>query len=147
MYIDDRARDAALNDGWFTHAHIGSGDMWEALYESPWQTEIWQSEFPEYKEMTDDVSRSDTAGYIPNPANTITNNLIIDKRDVLGYLDASVRVFSEIEDNGVYAPSKADTIFVDAENGDYSIRNIDKIRKKMPGFEEIPLDKMGRTIR
>lgn len=146
IYIDDRARDAALNNGWFTHAHIG-GDMWKDLYESPWQSEIWQNAFPEYKEMTDDILESDSAEYIPNPANTITNNLIVDKCDLFGYLDDSVRTFSTIEDNEVYYPYKAKKIFADAENGDYSIKNIEKIRKKMPDFEEIPLDKIGRTIR
>lgn len=146
LYIDERARDAALNEGWFTHAHIGSGDMWDVLYASPWQSEIWQTAFPEYGMVTDDVSKSDSASYIPNPANTVTNNLIIDKRDLIGRLEPSVIIFSEIEDNAIYAPRKADKIFVDAENGDYRIKDIEKIRKTMPGFEEIPLDKIGRTV-
>ena len=27
IYFDERAREGALNNGWFTHAHIGSGDI------------------------------------------------------------------------------------------------------------------------
>ena len=32
---DDRAREGALENGRFTHAYVGSGDMWKALYNSP----------------------------------------------------------------------------------------------------------------
>ncbi len=147
LYMDERAREGALNDGWFTHANMENGDMWEALYSSPWQTEIWQNAFPEYKEMTDDLSKEDSASFIPNPANTVTNNIVIDKRDSFGLFESTVKFFGEFKNNAVYAPQKADKIFVDAENGDYRIKDIEKLKRKMPGFEEIPLDKIGRTVR
>ena len=37
----------------------------------------------------------------------------------------------------------SEDIFVDYENGDYRFKDIDKIREKVPGWEEIPFDKMG----
>jgi hypothetical protein len=38
-----------------------------------------------------------------------------------------------------------DEIFVDVENGDYNIKDIEKLREAIPNFENIPLDKIGRV--
>lgn len=145
LRFDDRAREGAVENGWFTHAYVGSGDMWEALYDSPWQSETWQNAFPEYKNCTDDISESDSPDYIPNPASTFKNNIIINKN--LGYGDvySSVWKFSDISDNAIYNIGKCDEIFVDHDNGDYSIKDIDEIRKSAPDFKEIPLDMIGRV--
>ncbi len=144
IYFDERARDGALNKGWFTHAHIGSGDMWDALYDSPWQSEIWQNAFPEYKAMTDDVSESDTEEYIPNPASTVKGNLIFNKYKEIGDIYNSAYRFSNISDNGVYSLNKTEEIFADIDSGNYNIRDIDELRKSIPDFQSIPLDKIGR---
>ncbi len=66
--------------------HIGGGDMWDALYDSPWQSEIWQNAFSEYRTMTDDISKSESAEYIPNPACTVKGNLILNKYSEIGYI-------------------------------------------------------------
>ncbi len=144
IYFDERARDGALNNGWFTHAHIGSGDMWEALYSSPWKSEIWQKAFPEYKTMTDDISQSETASYIPNPASTVKGNLIFNKYRKIGDIYVSAYRFSDISDNEVYFISKAERIFADIDSGDYNIKDIEKLRKSIPDFQAIPLDEIGR---
>ncbi len=145
IYFDERARDGALNSGWFTHTYIGSGDMWNALYDSPWQSEIWQNAFPEYKTMTDDISQAESASYIPNPACTVRGNLIFDKHKEIGDIYDSARRFSDISENEVYYPGKTDEIFVDINSGNYNIKDIDKLRKSVPDFENIPLDDIGRT--
>lgn len=144
LRFDDRAREGALENGWFTHAYIGSGDMWEALYNSPWQSEAWQNAFPEYKNCTDDISKSDSPDYIPNPASTFKNNIIINKNLQYGDVYSSVWEFSDISDNAIYNISKCDEIFVDIDNGDYNIKDINEIRKATPDFKEIPLDMIGR---
>ncbi len=144
IYFDERARDGALNNGWFTHAHIGSGDMWDALYASPWQSEIWQNAFPEYKTMTDDISQSETASYIPNPACTVKGNLIFNKYSKIGDIYASAQRFSDISDNEVYSLNKADKLFVDIDSGNYNIKDIEKLRKSIPDFQNLPLDETGR---
>lgn len=64
-----------MERGWFTHAYKDTGDMWEALYNSPWKSETWQNAFPEYTVMTDDVEKSDSPEYIPNPSSTIKENI------------------------------------------------------------------------
>lgn len=145
LRFDDRAREGALENGWFTHAYVDSGDMWEALYNSPWQSEAWQNAFPEYKNCTDDISKSDSPDYIPNPASTFKNNIIINKNMGYGDVYSSVWKFSDISENAIYNVGKCDKIFVDIDNGDYNIKDIDEIRKDAPDFEEIPLDMIGRV--
>ena len=145
LRFDDRAREGALENGWFTHAYVGSGDMWEALYNSPWQSETWQNAFPEYKSCTDDISKSDSPDYIPNPASTFKNNIIINKNMGYGDVYSSVWKFSDISDNAIYNVGKCDEIFVDINNGNYNIKDIDEIRKDAPDFKEIPLDMIGRV--
>lgn len=145
LRFDDRAREGALENGWFTHSYVDSGDMWDALYNSPWQSETWQNAFPEYKNCTDDISKSDSPDYIPNPASTFKNNIIINKNMGYGDVYSSVWKFSDISENAIYNVGKCDKIFVDIDNGDYNIKDIDEIRKDAPDFEEIPLDMIGRV--
>ena len=145
LRFDDRAREGALENGWFTHAYVGSGDMWEALYNSPWQSEAWQNAFPEYKNCTDDISKSDSPDYIPNPASTFKNNIIVNKNMGYGDVYSSVWRFSDISENAIYNVGKCDEIFVDINNGNYNIRDIGEIRKSAPEFKEIPLDMIGRV--
>ena len=147
IYFDERARDGALNNGWFTHAHIGSGDMWDALYASPWQSEIWQETFPEYKSMTDDISKSESAEYIPNPASTVKGNLILNKYKKIGDIYTSARRFSDISENEVYYLGKTEDIFVDINSGNYNIKDIENLRKSISDFQNIPLNETGRTNR
>lgn len=146
IYFDDRARDAALNSGWFTHAHVGSGDMWDALYDSPWQSEIWQEAFPQYKNCSDDIEQADSSAYIPNPSSTVKGNLIFDKKVYMGEIVDSAYTFGDISDNGLYYLWSLDDFFVDAENGVYVVEDLDKVREDAPGFENIPLEDIGRTI-
>ena len=144
VYFDHRAREGALENGWFTHAHIGSGDMWEALYSSPWQSKAWQEAFPEYKTMTDDVSKADSKDFIPNPSSTVKGNIIINKDAEIGDISSDAMSFSDISENVIFSLGKLDSIFVDIEAGNYNVKDVEKIRESIPGFEEIPLDKIGR---
>ncbi len=145
IYFDERARDGALNNGWFTHAHIGSGDMWAALYDSPWQSEIWQNAFPEYRTMTDDISKSESKEYIPNPASTVKGNLILNKDKDIGDIYISAYRFGDISDNEIYSLGKAEKIFVDINSGNYNIKDIEEFKKSIPDFNDIPLNKIGRA--
>lgn len=142
---DARARQGALENGWFNHSSKQDGDMWVNLYNSPWQSEIWQETFPQYKNYIEDFSRSEEAGFVPNPANSIVrDNLIFDKAKSVGSISEEAKKFSNISCNGVYSLGKLDDFFTDAENGIYTIKDIDGLKEILSGFEEIPLDKMGR---
>ena len=35
--------------------------------------------------------------------------------------------------------------FADAPNGDYRIRDLEKLQETIPDFQQIPLDQIGRT--
>lgn len=143
--FDDRAREGALERGWFTHAYTDTGDMWEALYNSPWQSEVWQEKLPQYKSMTDDIEKADLSEYIPNPTSVVKGNLMVGNGIRLGEIYTSVYKFSDITQNKLYSLNKMDEIFVDVENGDYNIKDIEKLREAIPDFENIPLDKIGRV--
>ncbi len=146
VYFDERAREGALENGWFTHAYIGTGDMWDALYDSPWKSDVWQTAFPQYKTCTDDIAKADTKEYIPNPASTVKGNLIINKHIEVGNIYDSVWNFSDISENAIFNLKKADQIFTDPDNGDYSISHLEAVTEAAPDFKEIPLDKIGRTV-
>ena len=144
IYFDDRARDGALNNGWFTHAYVETGDMWEALYNSPWQSEIWQKELPQYKSMTDDIEQAESPQYIPNPACVVKGNLIVNKDKSLGDIYSAAYKFSDISQNELYSLGKMDELFVDAKNGNYNIKDDEKLKAKITEFENIPYEKIGR---
>jgi hypothetical protein len=145
VYFDDRAREGALYNGWFTHAHMGSGDMWDALYASPWESDIWREAFPQYENLTDDINMSDSPAFIPNPLCSITNNLIFNKYGDMGDIYDASEKYSVIDNNGIYNLSKAEETFVDYNAGDYNIKDIEEIREDAPNFENIPLDEIGRV--
>ena len=145
--FDDRAREGALERGWFTHAYTDTGDMWEALYNSPWQSETWQNAFPEYTVMTDDVEKSDSPEYIPNPSSTIKGNIIVNKTGDIGDVWSEVYRFSDISENEMYSLNKIDEIFEDAENGNYNIKDIEKLKENISEFENIPYEKIGRIAK
>lgn len=142
--FDNRARVGAVENGWFTHAYMGEGDMWEALYNSPWQSDIWQKAFPQYKTATDDIEKSDSPEFIPNPASVVKGNLIVNKTGEIGDVCSDAYLFSDISDNKICTLDKYEELFTDSENGDYSIKDIEDLRKSLPDFEELPLDEIGR---
>lgn len=142
---DARAREGALENGWFNHSSKKDGDMWQNLYNSPWQSEIWQTAYPQYKSYIEDFEKSEEAGFVPNPGNsTVSGNIILDKAASIGNISEAAEKFSDISGNAIFKLSKLDNIFTDAENGDYTILNMDKIREQIPDFEEIPLNAIGR---
>ncbi|MBQ6898408.1 MAG: right-handed parallel beta-helix repeat-containing protein [Clostridia bacterium] len=142
---DSRARDGALENGWFNHAVKDTGDMWQNLYSSPWKSEVWQEAFPQYKNYTDDFSRSEEAGFVPNPGNSnVRDNLIFDKAASIGNISEAADRFSSISREGIFSLGRLDSFFTDAENGDYSIKDIDALKEILPGFEEFSLDEIGR---
>lgn len=144
--FDDRAREGARNEGWFTLAYIGSGSMWESLYNSPWKSDVWQEAFPQYQNCTDDPAAYDTAAFIANPASTVQGNLICGEKKVsLGYIVDSVYEFGTVKENALYSICRDGEIFVDRNNGDYTVKDLELVRKRCPDFENIPLADIGRS--
>jgi hypothetical protein len=83
--------------------------------------------------------------FIPNPADSkINSNIIIYNKLNLGDIDKKVKKYSDISGNPIYALYKMDSIFADYQNGNYNLREDSKVFNKIPDFENIPLEKIGR---
>ena len=138
---DERAREG-VNGGWFTHSSAKDGDMWTNLFNSPWQTAVWQEAFPQYAVFTDDFDDIDNPGFVPNPANsTVADNLIFDDAASIGVIAASADRFSTVSRENIYGLSKLADFFTDPENGDYTLLATADLPE---GFEALPLEKIGR---
>lgn len=143
---DSRSRNAVLDpDFWFEHSREGF-DMHQNLLSSPWKSEIWKKAYPYMATWSLDYGNTESPDFIPNPTDSnVKGNLIVHYEGDVGDIDESVYNFSDISGNGVYRLRDMDKLFADSESGDYTIRDIDNLRKEIDNFENIPFDKIGRT--
>ena len=143
---DDRARDGVLNaDSWFKHSKKGA-DMQQNLEAMPWRSARWLQAYPYTADWTLDDSDPEDPNYIPNPANSRVNgNLVVHYAGSLGKIAPSVERFSDLSGNAVYKMNAMKKLFVDPENGDYTLRADAPVFEAVPGFESLPLDRVGRT--
>ena len=142
---DDRAREGALDkDCWFKHSMQGE-DMWQALFASPWQSDIWKNAYPEMTRFSDDFNNTDSPDFVPNPAySDISGNLIVNLSKNLGNIADSAYRFSKIENNAVFGVNSLDDIFLSVETGDYTLKSASAVYDILPDFENIDLSKIGR---
>ena len=144
IYYDIRAREGA-EGGWFTHTWNLEGDMWVNLFESPWQNEYWQKAFPQMTLFSSDYDNMDDPNFVPNPSySEVTGNLIVSLDGTIGDVFSEVEEYSTISDNAIYKLLKADKIFTDYVNGDYSIKENSTVYDLLPDFETIPVSEIGR---
>ncbi len=143
--FDNRARDG-YNGGWFTHHFEGvKGGLLENLINSPWQTEIWQEAYPQYKTMTLDYSDLDNPNLPFNPTDSVIskNIFVYGHRRGMGDISEDLYTFGSVEDNLLISKLEMGSYFTNPRKGDYSIKDIDALQKKIPGFEQIPTDEIG----
>ncbi len=141
---DDRAREGVFG-GWFTHSSQKGGDMWTNLFESPWQSGAWKAAFPEMQKFSDDFDNTDAPEFVPNPAfSDVSGNIIVNTLADIGNISDSANKYSSITGNVIFKLSKADNIFTSPENGDYSIKEGSAVYDTIPGFENIPVNEIGR---
>ncbi len=142
---DDRAREGALDSASAWAEHFGeNGDVWQWLFESPWQSEPWKRAFPASAQISSDFGDTDNKLFGANPAlSTVTGNLIFDDEKSIGVIADSVYTFSTVDNNAVYGLSYIEDFFKDAQHGDYTIKS------GTPGlpedFEEPPFMQIGRN--
>ena len=138
---DSRARDGVVSGGWFTHSRDKDmeGGMWQLLFESPWQTDTWKKAYPQMQKFSDDFNDTDNPDFVPNPAySNVNKNIIVNIPGTIGKISDAAKNYSKIDDNYIYRMGKGEKLFNDFANGDYSLKNAPD------GFEQIPLDKIGR---
>ncbi len=142
---DDRAREGVVSNGWF-RGHVSSldGGLWKYLLDSPYQTELWKSRYPQLSLVTHDFSDVDNPYFAPNPAfSLIKNNIIADRSGNIGSISEASYRFSTVENNPawllIFNPG-----FADFKNGDYRLKDDAPVYQKLDGFEQIPFEKIGR---
>ena len=142
---DSRSRDGVLDpEFWFEHSRKGL-DMYENLLASPWQSDVWKNAYPYMSDWSIDYDDTENPDFIANPSDSkVSGNIIVYYKDGIGDICESVYEFSDISGNEIFRFSDMKNLFADADAGNYEIRDIDEIRKTIPDFENIPLDKIGR---
>ena len=141
---DDRARDGALEGGWFTHA-AENGEMWQLLRQSPWKSDIWNAAYPQMIKFSEDFSNPDSPDFVPNPSySTVAGNLILDDEPGIGNIADSAYRFSTVDNNAIYAMNRINDFFVDADNGDFTLTEGSVLYSVLPGFEQIDYSVIGR---
>ncbi|MBQ6163024.1 MAG: right-handed parallel beta-helix repeat-containing protein [Clostridia bacterium] len=142
---DERALDGALHEeSWFKHSREGA-DMQQNLEAMPWRGEIWQKAYPYTADWSLDYSDTENPNFIPNPANSkVSGNLIVQYEGSFGSADESVYRYSDLSGNAIYKLNALKKLFVDPENGDYTLRDDAPVFDEIPGFEQIPISEIGR---
>ncbi|MBO4894444.1 MAG: right-handed parallel beta-helix repeat-containing protein [Clostridia bacterium] len=124
--FDDRALSGlVVNESNSFYQHFKkNGDLWKLLWDSPWESETWRKAYPQYERYSDDYSNTDSADFVLNPGHcTVTHNILISLRGTIGYIADTAYKYSKIENNALFKLSALNKIFVDPENGDYTLRD------------------------
>ncbi|MBQ7344360.1 MAG: right-handed parallel beta-helix repeat-containing protein [Clostridia bacterium] len=143
---DARAREGMLLGTWFSDSvDPEHGALWRDLFGSPWQSEIWQSAFPEYKEIITDREDIDDPRFMANPAgSSVKNNIVLDKCASLGNIDTAVSNYSSIADNKTYYLWSLGSIFTDHRGGDYSVKRSARIDERLGDILSRTISGVGR---
>ncbi len=131
-------------DNSFYQEYKEGGRIWQLLYESPWQSEAWQKAYPQYAHYSDDFSNTEDPDFVLNPAhNSVTRNIFISARGWIGWVADEVYKYSDISDNALFKLSAIKKLFVDPDNGDYTLSSD---AKDLLGFDiDVPaMDEFGR---
>ena len=119
--------------------------MWQRLYESPWQTEAWRNAFPAMTRFSNDFDHTDSPDFVPNPAySKVTGNVVVSIGGKLGGIEELPKKYSDISGNAVFTPKKMTAIFTNPAGGDYSLKEDSPVFAKIPDFEPLPLEEIGR---
>ncbi len=141
---DSRALDC-VDGGWFYEHSREGGDLWQRLYNSPWQTDVWKEAFPQMARLSDDYTDRENPDFAPNPAySNVSGNIIVSMTCDIGVISDAANKFSVIDNNAIFGLQKLKKIFTDPENGDYTLKEGSPALEELPDFEQIPMWKIGR---
>ncbi len=149
---DDRMRDGAFYDGWFSKDHLKnmSRDIMNILKSNA----VWYEKFPVFKKMKFDYENGDENDldlFAVPAGNRIVNNVTYkcppknDKYDVGKFCFEAISAFSEMHDNYIMNDGDEYTDFVDYDSGDRTVRLDSNLRRLIPDFDIIPFDRIGRV--
>lgn len=146
---DDRMRDGAFYDGWFSKDHLNNmaRDIQSMLCDR------WYEKFPVFKKMKFDYKNGDENDldlFVVPAGNKVVNNVTYkcppknDKYDVGKFCFEAISDFSEMHDNYIMQNGDELSDFIDFENGDRTVKQDSRVRRLIPEFDIIHFDKMGR---
>lgn len=140
---DQRAIDG-VNGGWFTIS-LPTGSIWSNLYASPWKSELWQETYPGTARLKNDFGNQDDPDFAPNPSySSVTGNLIVNASESIGSISDKANQYSDISGNAVFKLTRLSGIFNAPEAGDYTLKENSKAYAQLPGFENLPINEIGR---
>lgn len=143
IIYDDRMI-AGLNGGWFGDVRTNHNGLWDGLEKSPRQTDIWKKAYPQMARIKLDPDATDDPDFPGWPAySTVTGNLLYCQNDCV--IAESVYRYSTVADNPKYLPAETDakSLFVDPDAGNYHLIPGCDVYKKLPDFEDLPIEEMG----
>ena len=122
---DDRALNGlpGHEDSNFYPHYKENGDCWRLLFDSPWESAAWREAYPQYETYSSDFSHPEDRDFVLNPSySKVTHNVLISAEGKIGGIADTVYLYSEIGENPCFKLSAMKKIFVDPENGDYTVR-------------------------
>ena len=145
IFHDVRTRDGLLRDGWYREAvATKKSSMWTRLYQMPFRSKVWTEHYPDLARLKEDFSSPDDPEFPINPAySVLSGNVIWDKNASIGKISEAVYQYAVVDQNAIYS-LKEDPGFIDAKRGDYRFRPDADALTKLPGWEPIPFEKIGR---
>ncbi len=123
---DDRGLSGLSGDesNSFYQHYKKNGSVWQLLFDSPWKTETWRKAYPQYERYSDDFGNTDDKNFVLNPGNsTVKHNLLVNVDGSIGGIADTVYKYSAVEENAVFKLSALKKLFVDPDNGDYTLRD------------------------
>jgi len=121
---DDRGRQGALFGGWHTISREGQ-HAWQALFNSPWQSDAWKLAYPKLAAVHGDFGNPDDPDFALNPAGSVVTGNIFIGPNAPRY-DESVLRFSTIGPNDEYGLWRGRAYWT------------------LPGYANIPVGQAGR---
>ena len=119
----------------------------------PYDNEIWRETFPEIYTTRFDfdpaVDSYDDPAFFPNPTgHLVENNVVITnystgsvRPDMVYAFGADLEKFSTVGENILIQADMSS--FVDADSGDYTVKENSLIKELLPDFEIIPFYEIG----
>lgn len=146
---DNRVNDGYFKNGWFKNhvkipenrplCQIGMcghyGNMWRSLWDVPYKDGIWAEKYPTLAKVTEDITMEESPDFPINPANIVLeDNIIINPSGRHMSIEGMVPKYSKIGINHFYTS---------CEEARFDMETL-KFQQVPDGFEEIPVEKVGR---
>ncbi len=149
IHYDERGYEGTYAHGWYGNIMANPNTReFERLRMVPYSGEIWSKAYPLLVKMkTDPETDRDDPDLAVNPSYSLTRNNVSypGKRLCHNWICDRVSEMSHIED--VVELDTLEKDFPGAAHGDYTMSDDSEIMKRLPDFEPIPFDKIGRITK